>query len=371
MRLGQALDYILNAVPVPKSAQIRELAKTCLHQARLRACAIKPWPWMLRTTARRNSGGYKTGTVAVTQNSRTVTLTGGTWPSVVVGYHFSVNSAEQERYVVASRTSDAIIVLDRPFEGDTESAKQYIVWQPYVQAPCDLSRWKSIRFERGNTSLGYEDQAWFDAYFPFPVSLGTDISMVTHSEPSTAAKQSSSTVTIAAASTSVTLATGSWPEDVVGHHLRFQGEEALYRIASRSSDTLLVLDRAYGGAFPGAGVSYELDPPGAIQIEINPPQEDQFSLKFRYYAEPQILVNLTDPLEGPESFQKALVEIATGSFLMSQLPDPGPQGDSPAYRAMIQIATTRATLGENLLKALVGNTEAPAQFARMRNIRDM
>jgi hypothetical protein len=325
---------------------------------------------MMREAIGRNAGGYDTGTIAITKDARTVTLTGGTWPAAVVGWHLALGDGLAERYRVVTRTSNSIVVIDRPYEGETETASPYTVWDPYVIAPRDLYKFKSFRYERGAMTLGYEDPAWMDTYWASPKSLGEGIELMTTAEPTTGPRYSTGTVTITKGSASVTLSGGTWPEWAIGRHLRFENETPLYKIAGRTSDSIVTLDRAYGGRFPGAGKSYELDPPGCIRLEIMPPQEDQFALKFRYFCEPQELVNDSDILEGPDTYQNAVVEMATGAYIMSNLPDPT-SGGPDAYNKMVGLSQQHTHIGERLLLAIVSDNVPPDQFARMRNIKFM
>lgn len=366
MQYRQLIERTMKAVPRAHSAAGRNRAMEIIQERRLELASRHPWPFLLREGVATNGGGYEDGKVTVTQDSRTVTLTTGSAPSNCAGWHFIPSTSQTERYKIATRSSATVLVLDRPYEGDSATNLGCILFDPYAIAPRDLARWKSIRYEYGDVTIDYEDGAWFDAYFTTPRSLGSYIDLVTLAEPTTDARYNTGTVTVTKGSPTVTGSGVTWPEWCVGRHLQFNGEEALYKIKSRDSDTQVTLTRDYGGMWAGSGISYELDPPGAIQLEVMGPVEDQYALKIRYYCFPQMLVNDDDPLEGPDPYQQGLLLLCQSDFIIGHLPDPGPEGQSPAYVQMLKDAQDREARGERLIAALIGGTVPPDQFARMR-----
>lgn len=366
MQYRQLLNQILRVVPRPSGASADQLVKDIIHSRRLECASRHNWSFMLREGVARNSGGYRDGVCTVTQNSRTLTLTTGTLPNPCAGFHFMPSSGTTERYRIVTRSSGTVAVLDRPYEGDTKTGLACIIWDPYCLAPRDLFRWKSLRFEYGGKVVPYEDGAYFDAYWPDPRNLATDVSIATIAQPSTAARYETGTVTLTKGSATVTLATGTWPEWCTDRHLKFQGEPELYKVKTRDSDTQVTLTRAYGGKFAGSSISYELDPPGCIQLEVMGPMEDQYTLKIRYYAEPERLVNDADLVEGPEAYQQAIISLCQADYIMGNLPDAGMDGQSPAYIKALNLAKEKESQGERLILSLIGHTVPPEQHCRMR-----
>jgi hypothetical protein len=78
---------------------------------------------------------YTTGTVAVTQGSASIALTGGAWDSTMTGRGFRV--AGQSEYYQFSFSSSTAATLDRPFEGVTAAAAGYSVFQAVYPLPAD------------------------------------------------------------------------------------------------------------------------------------------------------------------------------------------------------------------------------------------
>jgi hypothetical protein len=96
---------------------------------------------------------YITGTVALTGGSATVTGTGTTWISPMVGRYFSVNDEYGDGYWyrIVSRISNTSITLENVYEGETTSAKSYVIAEAFnlpeemQDLPCHyaLSRYYS------------------------------------------------------------------------------------------------------------------------------------------------------------------------------------------------------------------------------------
>lgn len=81
---------------------------------------------------------YSTGTVAVTNDSATVTGTGTVFPADSAGRIFRV--AGSDEYVVSTRDSDTQLTLARNFTGDTASEQPFRLYQPEYEIPSDIER---------------------------------------------------------------------------------------------------------------------------------------------------------------------------------------------------------------------------------------
>lgn len=368
MNYLEVKNRIESALPFPTQGLVGRQIVDSFRARQLGAAAlnVKGWPFLKRTAARRNDGGYDTGSVEVAQGSRAVTGSGTTWEAKMLGWSFAPAAGRTELYTVATTAASAF-TLDRPYEGDSGSGLEYRVWDPYITAPSDLQRWQSIAFEAGGRQLGHASLGLVRGVWPDPRAFGSAM-LTCLGPPTTDAKQSTGTVGITAASATVTLAGATWPEDVVGHHLRFGNERPLYRVKTRDSDTGLTLFRNYGGNIAASGLSYELDPPGALQLEVNYPQEDRYALKIEYFCEPEELVNDTDPVEGDEFYASCLCDLAIADVLESNI-------DAGKMEAeMVESLFTRAKMykqrGQSgLLMLMRGETPAPERDMVMRDCR--
>lgn len=114
----------------------------CLDHAQQKVCRARRWPeLMVDNTFFNTLAAYSTGTVAVTENSTTVTLTDGVWPTAVASskYRFALgNSAPW--YEVATRSSDTVILLKEAYIGDTATGSDYLVYQSHYDLATAVDR---------------------------------------------------------------------------------------------------------------------------------------------------------------------------------------------------------------------------------------
>ena len=366
MTLRHALSQIMRSLPGPAGGEARDQAREALRDAQLFATSLnhKGWPHNQRQGHGRNAGGYDTGTVTFTKNGRTVTGSGTTWTEAMVGWRIGSAASREEVYEIVAVGSTTSLTLARPYEGETNSGTAYRMYDPYATMPADLQKFISVQFEYGPGIVGYINVAKLKADAPKPIlfSDGNE-ALFAFAQPTNAARYSTGTVTITAGSPTVTLATGTWPEWLVGRHIRFQNEDVLYKILSRTSDAVLVLDRVYGGDWPGAGLTYELDPAGAQRIQLHHPHEAQFAFTVEYFCTPQALVNDGDVLEGGDEYGRAIVNMAKAEVLARAVPATGlTQEQMFAWKTK---ADSYRGAGERQLQALIEGNKAPEDQAVM------
>lgn len=78
---------------------------------------------------------YSTGTLALTNGSTTVTLTGGTWPSWAASGKLKIGN---KVYRVATRSSGTVVLLATAWAEDSESGTTYLLFQDEYTLASDL-----------------------------------------------------------------------------------------------------------------------------------------------------------------------------------------------------------------------------------------
>lgn len=81
------------------------------------------WSFLNPTTTLTTIASYVTGTIALTDDDATVTLTGGVWPSWAAANGSLV--VDSVTYAIASRTSDTVIELSADWSGGDETEASY------------------------------------------------------------------------------------------------------------------------------------------------------------------------------------------------------------------------------------------------------
>jgi len=101
------------------------------------------WRWAQKIARITTTAVYNTGTVTLTEGSATVTGSGTTFTSGMVGRKFQ-RSQSTGRFVIDAYVSPTQITLDRSWPYDTETAAVYSIFEDTYALPSDLGRLKSI-----------------------------------------------------------------------------------------------------------------------------------------------------------------------------------------------------------------------------------
>jgi hypothetical protein len=362
MTYREALNLILRAYPGPTDAMLVQKAKDRFRTHQLRAAVMKHdgWAFLRREAIIRSNGGYNVGTIAVTQDSADVVLTGGTFPDPCAGWIIGPTASGTERYKIKSRTDDTNIVLERPYEGATAAALNYAMYEMPLRLPLDYYMAESMVAEAEGRQLGFANLGMMRGVFPKPVELGS-AKVVGLSEPTKSAAYETGTVTITENSATVTGSGTVFPTWCVDHFVRFENETVWFKIKSRDSDTQVTLWRTYSGLHAGSGKSYQIDPPGCLQFDYLYPRDDQFTIKLAYYCVPEEPVNDTDVIEGGEPYARALCDLAAADMLTGLSTE-----SLEHYRAEMM---SMIKSGQGMLQAMIGGDPEPQQTPVMSDIR--
>ena len=172
------------------SAVTLALLKKFANRAYRDAWTRHPWTERHKQAFLPMLAPYSTGTVAVTNNSTTVTLTGGTWPTDVAsaGYKFAL-SVNGEWYGVATRSSGTVILLDRVYLGTTDADTTYIVYCDVYALATDVGSLLMNQFAVHKIGYGGSlpfSRARAENEWGFPTGTGTPCAFILHDRPSTA-----------------------------------------------------------------------------------------------------------------------------------------------------------------------------------------
>lgn len=107
---------------------------------------------------------YQTGTVAVTEGSTGVTGTATVWTAGMTGRGFRVTGRNE--YYEFTRTGDTTGTLDRPYEGSTDAAAGYAIFQSVYPLPADCRILEDVRSLDPPGGLGRFSRSQLDASFP-------------------------------------------------------------------------------------------------------------------------------------------------------------------------------------------------------------
>src|SRR3990167_2647421 len=115
---------------------------------------------------------YETGTVAMTNGSKTITGTGTTWTAAMVNRKIRFNN-ENAYYRIAAFVSTTELTLEVIYQGTTDTDATYSIYKDEYKLPADCNTYKILRqIENAVAMIGIEPSA-FDMVEPSPESEGS------------------------------------------------------------------------------------------------------------------------------------------------------------------------------------------------------
>src|SRR3990167_8360090 len=115
---------------------------------------------------------YETGTVTVTNGSKTVTGDSTVFTAAMVSRKIRVNG-EEAYYRIAAFVSTTEVTLEAPYQGDTDSTLTYSIYKDEYRLNADVDVYKILRNIEDGSSLVSGEVSWFDIYNPTPSGEGT------------------------------------------------------------------------------------------------------------------------------------------------------------------------------------------------------
>lgn len=113
---------VANTIGTRVETQVNE----SINEAVRRIAADVPSARYDRSSSIAINGSYETGTIAITNGSATLTLTGGTWPSWAASGEVMIDG---QWYGVSSRDSDSQLTLASSYVGSDLTASSYVIYQ--------------------------------------------------------------------------------------------------------------------------------------------------------------------------------------------------------------------------------------------------
>jgi hypothetical protein len=144
LTVADAIDHTLDAVLAgDASPRSRRMATRAVQEAYAELPMRRNWRYFYRPFTIVTAAQQTTGSVAYTASSRSVTLTGTTWPSDVTKYALWI---EGVRYGITTRTSSTVIVLDEKDAptSDIAAGTEYTLARDTYELPDNLRKLLSL-----------------------------------------------------------------------------------------------------------------------------------------------------------------------------------------------------------------------------------
>lgn len=136
---GYALRQFIDRQGSKADTEKKQIVNDALHWLSLE----KDWPWLHRLGVVDLVADYDTGTIAINNADKTVTLTGGTWPSWAANGDLVIDG---QMYEIASRTSGSEVELKETWNSASISGESYVIMRYRYTLPTDLLRTDELLF---------------------------------------------------------------------------------------------------------------------------------------------------------------------------------------------------------------------------------
>jgi hypothetical protein len=262
----------------------------------------KDLPYLMSDGVITTVAPYQTGTITVTNNSKTVTGSGTTFTSAMVGRKIRVHG-ENAYYRIGAYVSATELTLEVVYQGDTDSALTYSIFKDEYRLPADLDVYKVLRQIENNRTIIDLEQTAFDLYEPSPIATGSPrFSILTGSKLDTYSTGTISGTVNASVITGLGTAFSSL--DGLSRGSRITVGTVVYTVKTVDSDTQLTIYELISSTFTGSAYAISLDN-YIIQLFYIPDQIE--NIYFKYQRIPFPLINDQDIPDLPEKYHHILI----------------------------------------------------------------
>lgn len=299
MQFSDIVSYVKKLSNVRgEDALIKEAIQMGLDRATAKDLPYLMTPGFITTVA-----PYETGTVSVTNNSTTVTGSGTTFTSAMVGRKIRVNT-DNAYYRISAFVSATEITLEAPYQGSTDSGLSYSIYKDEYRLPSDLDTYKVIRQIEESVAMVDIEATAFDVIEPTPESEGSpNYSILAGTKLDT---YSTGTISGTVATSTITGSGTSWTdvEGLTKGSKLTQGSN-VYTVKSVDSDTQITIYETLKTTI-SAGSTYSILLDNLIMQIYDIPDAVE-NLYFRYQRIAFPLINDQDIPDLPDQWHWLLI----------------------------------------------------------------
>jgi len=266
--------------------------KLKINQAYAIIMYMENWEWRKRSWYLTTIPPYSTGTVTVTQGSKTITGSGTTFLSYMALGWIKVSEIA---YKIQSFDSATQVTIEAPYPDDTEAGKSYSIIFPEYVLNHEISAISDVKTEGISLDVVDKDQLVHD------IAATGNTQRVGFGGLLRDNQFDSSTVTVTNASKTVTLAAGTFPVNIDNTNFRVNEHSKLYTIKTRDSATQLTLRENYQGT-GGSGKAYAINPQGNHLLRFAPTPDDYYYCEIEGLIGTTRLIDNTDYTLLPDDF---------------------------------------------------------------------
>lgn len=281
---------------------------------------------------------YETGTLTVTNGSPTITGSGTTFTSAMVGRKIRI-SGENAYYRIKTYTSPTVLVLETNYDGTSDADATFTIYKDEYRLASDVDKYKLIRQTNNSIVLSDTHPSNFDSDFPMPnsysdptksIMIGTRLDTYT-------------TGTVTATGTTITGTSTAWTSvEGLGRMTKIRIGNYVYTVKSVDSDTQITTYETMSTVATAS--SYEINLNNLL-IQLYDIPSTAKILYYRYFRMPALLANDYDIPDMPIMWHWVLMYGALSIVLMQK-------GD--INKAQIE-SEARFIDGLNMMKLKIGS----------------
>lgn len=282
----------------------RSTLKRAVQQYLFEYAGAYDWPHYRDLGTITTIDDYTTGTVTVTNGSRTVTGSGTTFTASMVGRKFRVGS-ENAFYYIESFTSTTVVTLRDIYQGTTQSAGTYTIFQDEYKLDANTHKLLDLRQIEDSWMMIGLSYLEMDRWFPDPDTLNdpTYFSIIGRRDD----RYTTGTIAITANSRTLTGTSTEWlsvPGLSRGTRIAIDDTGEVFTVNTIVSDTSITVYEL--PATTDSSSAYRMYLNNLI-VQLRDTPDAQKNLYYRKQRIPYPLYNDFDEPDLPREFHYGLV----------------------------------------------------------------
>lgn len=357
MNLGDILTYIATKASQTLSQDIgngktvRDIVLTAFNLRQKDFSSRHEWPWREKTDVFQTIQNYTSGTVSVTNNSKTVTGVNTVWTSAMEGRYIKLDR-DQELYEIATINSATSLTLRQNYIEGTGSSLGYLIWNRYYSLPPDVPQNNQLilwRYPYKSKSVARNE---LHPSFLQPYQQGFPAAWTFGKVNRVNSRYNTGTVTVSNNSRTLTGTGTSWLDNVQsGGEITIDSD--VYNVESVDSDTQITMVQNSINAITDS--TYRIDSKNRQTIMLSSTPDPIVNFNLTYYKKPYNLVNDNDVLDVWEGFEHIPI-IAAYSEILDKLTSERTFVWLSIYEKMVKEAWT-----------IISDTDTPEEATRYIN----
>lgn len=256
---------------------------------------------------------YETGTITITDGSKTVTGSGTTFTAAMVNR--KIRFASQTGYYrISAFVSTTELTLEAPYSGDSLSGETYSIFKDEYKLAADVDTYKILRQVEDGIALGSLEASAFDLLDPSTVGEGNArVEILSGTRRDT---YSTGTVSGTVNGSTITGSSTAWTSvEGLGRGSVIVIGSSAYIVKSVDSDTQITIYDLL--TVTSSGDTYEILLNNVI-VQIHYIPNDERNIYYRYQRIPYPLINDQDIPDLPLKYHHLLVRYGLSILWMAK-----------------------------------------------------